>query len=260
LKTFDEARKQMPKGAPAQAAESIKAEVRGDQIVLELDTAKALGLVLGGPVQQSRQAARRSQCTNNLKQIGLAMHNYHDKHGSFPPAFRAGQDGKPLLSWRVLILPFLEQQQLYSEFHLDEPWDSPHNKALISRMPPVYACPEGKPSLFTEGKTTYLTPRSPSTMFPGDKGVKIQEVTDGTSNTIFTLDAGDASAVIWTKPDDWDVPNEPALKALLGHHTGGVEAGFTDGSVRFIRETVKSRVLHDLFTRGGGEVINYDDF
>ena len=86
--------------------------------------------------------AARSQCINNLKQIGLAMHNYHAMHKTFPPAYTVDKAGKPLLSWRVLILPYLEQDALYKEFHLDEPWDSEHNRALIDRMPATYRCPD----------------------------------------------------------------------------------------------------------------------
>src|SRR5437588_6801844 len=92
-------------------------------------------------VQAAREAARRAQCTNNLKQIGLAMHNYHSSNNCFPPAFTTDRDGKPLLSWRVLLLPYLECSSLYANFHLDEPWDSPHNRPLVNQMPSVFACP-----------------------------------------------------------------------------------------------------------------------
>ncbi len=126
---------------------------------------------------------------NNLKQIGLAMHNYHATNGSFPPAYTVDKDGKPLLSWRVLILPFLEQEALYKEFHLDEPWDSPHNKPLIERMPTSYVCPSESDRRVDRGKTTYLTPRGKATIFPGPEGIKIQKITDGSSNTIFAVDA-----------------------------------------------------------------------
>src|SRR4051794_3818491 len=89
-------------------------------------------------VQAAREAARRSQCVNNLKQIGLAMHNYNSAYDVFPPAVITDPDGKPLLSWRVLLLPFLDEQALYEQFKLDEPWDSPNNKPLLSRMPKVF--------------------------------------------------------------------------------------------------------------------------
>src|SRR5262249_19251820 len=120
----------------------IKPLAQGDRISLEADLETTAELV-AVPIRQAREAARRSQCTNNLKQIGLAMHDYHRAHGTFPPAYSTSPDGKPLLSWRVHILPFLGQKALYDEFHKDEPWDSEHNKTLISRMPAVYTCPSG---------------------------------------------------------------------------------------------------------------------
>lgn len=93
-------------------------------------------------IAQAREAARRSTCKNNLKMIGLAMHNHHSVHGQFPAAASMSTDGKPLLSWRVQLLPFLNAASLYNEFKLDEPWDSAHNKKLIAQMPAVFACPE----------------------------------------------------------------------------------------------------------------------
>lgn len=89
-------------------------------------------------------AVARVQTRNNLKAIAFAMHNYNDTMGSFPPAATFGKDGKPLLSWRVLILPYIDQQELYKEFHLDEPWDSAHNKKLLERMPKTYLIPGQK--------------------------------------------------------------------------------------------------------------------
>ena len=125
------------------------------------------------------------------------------------------------MSWRVLILPYIEQDALYKEFHLDEPWDSPHNKALIDRIPPTYRCPAGSRKRADLGKTTYLVPRGASTIFPGPEGVKIQKVTDGTSNTIFVVDAGNERAVPWTKPEDWEVDPGIDLKGIFGHHPEG---------------------------------------
>ena len=106
---------------------------------------------------------------NNLKQIGLAIHNYAQANKTFPPAYTVDKDGKPLLSWRVLILPYLEGDDLYSEFHLDEPWDSEHNKKLLSRMPAVFRDPDSK--LAAQGKTNYLTVRGEKTVFSGEKPI-----------------------------------------------------------------------------------------
>ncbi len=242
----------------ATAIGQMKPLARGDQITLEADLEKTAELV-AVPIRQAREAARRAQCTNNLKHIALAMHNYHSSHQTFPPAYTKSPDGKPLLSWRVQILPFLDQKALYDEFHLDEPWDSPHNKALISRMPAVYSCPSGSRTPAREGKTSYLTPRGPATIFPGALPVKMQEIPDGTSNTILVVDASDSAAVIWTKPDDWEIPADLKIDSLCGHHPEGTNVAFGDGAVRFLTQTIKPTTLQFLLTRNGGEVISADD-
>jgi prepilin-type processing-associated H-X9-DG protein len=216
-------------------------------------------------VHSSRIAAQRAQSVNNLKQIGLALHNFHSTHGQFPADVRS-RDGKPLLSWRVQILPFLEQQALFNEFKLDEPWDSPHNKPLLERMPATFAVPNAaaEPGMTFyrgfSGKRTIFDPAVP-------KGVTIAGITDGTSNTIAVVEAREA--VPWTQPDS-EIPlgedaNKPeqldALRAQLGgHFSQGFNAVFCDGSVRFIRETINAIVLRALITRDGGEVISSDSF
>jgi prepilin-type processing-associated H-X9-DG protein len=251
----------VPRYAPnfAQVADELKATVNQDRITVSIDAQKATTMA-AALLKPMREAAARRQCVNNLKQIGLAMHNYHSTHGSFPPAYTVDKDGKPLLSWRVLILPFLEQEALYKEFHLDEPWDSPHNKPLIERMPTSYVCPSESDKRVDRGKTTYLTPRGKATIFPGSEGVKIQKITDGTSNTIFTVDAPSSRAVTWTKPDDWDVEPNADLKQIFGRHPGGTNFGFADGSVHFIKDTIDPKTLQKLVTRDGGEVIGSDEF
>jgi len=252
---------QVPRYAPdfAKLADELKAEVNQDRITATIDAQKAStwAATLTLPL---RERAAKAGCVNNLKQIGLAMHNYHSQYKSFPPAYTVDKAGKPLLSWRVLILPYLEQDALYKEFHLDEPWDSEHNRALIDRMPPTYHCPAGSSKRADLGKTTYLTPRGKATIFPGSEGIKIQKITDGTSNTIFVVDAANDRAVTWTKPDDWDVDPKLDLKGIFGHHPGGTPFSFADGSVRFIKETVDPKTLEMLITRDGGEVISSDAY
>ena len=209
-------------------------------------------------VQAAREAARRSQCVNNLKQIGLALHNYHDVNNAFPAAAITSKAGKPLLSWRVAILPFIEQQDLYNQFHLDEAWDSPHNKALIAKMPKTYACPSR--SNVQPGTTTYKAFVGGGAMFDPTKPVGLQQVTDGTSNTIAVVEG--KTPVIWTKPDDitFDPEARPSLLDAGSNHSGGFNALFTDGSVRFIKTSIAVQTFWSLITRAGGEVINIDGF
>ena len=110
------------------------------------------------------------------------------------------------------------------------------------------------------GKTTYLTPRGGATVFPGAKGTEINEITDGTTNTILVVDASDDLAVTWTEPRDWEVEPELAVKGLFGHHPEGTNFCFADGSVRLVKETIRLDVLTALLTRNGGEVLNADAF
>ncbi len=221
-------------------------------MVVQVDE-KTLATVLPLLISRTEQAGRRTVAMNHLKQIGIAMHNYHDVKKSFPPAAKC-KDGKRLLSWRVLILPFLEQQKLYEQFHLDEPWDSEHNRKLIPRMPDTYRSSLMLPA----GKTTFLGIAGESGMFPGCQGVSIREVTDGTSNTIWVVDADDAHAVDWTKPEDLTPDLNRPLDGLVGHFAEGFVALFVDASVHFIPKTVSPKTLKALFTRNGGEVVGSD--
>lgn len=243
----------------ARDLDRIELRVEGDRLELVADLEQAAALV-GAPLRRLREGAKRAQCVNNLKHLALAMHNYHDRHKSFPPAYSTDAEGRPLLSWRVLLLPFMEAQSLYDEFHLDEPWDSPHNMALIPRMPDVLRCPSA--DLAEDGLTSYLVPRGEATLFPGAEGVALKEVTDGTSNTVFVIDAGSDHAVTWTRPADWHPGDgdEPDLGALFGDHPGGTNAGFADGSVRFLREEIAPETWRKLLTIAGGEVIGPDDY
>jgi prepilin-type processing-associated H-X9-DG protein len=206
-------------------------------------------------VQQAREAARRSQCKNNLKQIGLALHNYNDTYGSFPPAYIADESGKPMHSWRVLILPFLDAAPLYNEYDFSEPWDGPNNSRLLARMPPVYACPSHP----TAGShtTNYAGVFGENCVFRGAEPVTIADITDGTSNTIMVGEAVKAS-IPWMKPEDVDVTAHASLGDPLGFssdHIGVVQVLFCDGSVRALSLSVNSNTLKALFTRNGGETV-----
>jgi prepilin-type processing-associated H-X9-DG protein len=182
------------------------------------------------------------------------MHNYADANRGRFPADIVDKDGKPLLSWRVHLLPYLEQDQIYKQFKLDEPWDSPNNKPLIAKIPKVFAPPAQKSAA---GTTTYLGPLGDGYLFrpKAKEGLKISDITDGTSNTIMIVETADAAAIEWTKPGDWTPDEKEPLKALIGHYPEGFNAAFCDGSVRFISKKVDPKSLLALLTTAGGEAI-----
>ncbi len=222
---------------------------------IKIDSTKSALLVLEA-VQKARQSAARAQAQNNLKQIGIALHNYHDTIGSFPPQATYDKNGKPMLSWRVFILPYIEQDNLYKQFHLDEPWDSEHNKKLLAQMPKVYASPADEKSV-KDHLTHYQGFFGKGAFFEGKKGLRIADFTDGTSNTLMIVEA--SKAVPWSKPED--IPFDPAkeLPKLGLPGAQGFQAGMCDGSVRFISHTIKPQTLKSLITRDGGEVIDFND-
>jgi hypothetical protein len=206
-------------------------------------------------IQAARQAAGRNETANNMKQIMLAFHNYHDVKKGFPAHANYSADGKPLLSWRVHILPYLEEGAgVYQQFKLDEPWDSPHNQALIAQMPQVYQ----NPNLPLEpGKTNYLAVvGEPCIMDGTDKGKRLPQITDGTSNTIMLVESAPDQAVEWTKPDDWEFDANNPKAGLGGVRPGNWNAGFADGSVQPIPEMIDAEQLKAMFTRDGRETVN----
>jgi uncharacterized protein DUF1559 len=201
------------------------------------------------------RARTRTLFAQNLKQIARAMHKYHDAYNRLPPAAVHDKSGKPMLSWRVSILPFLHQDALFKQFHPDEPWDSEHNIKLLDKIPLVYRTPgEGKPS----GRTLCQALVGRGAAFEGKQGLSFRaDFPDGTSNTIMIVEA--AEGVPWTKPED--VPYDPAkpLPKFGGTFAGGFHAVLCDGSVHFLRKTIKPTTLHLLIQRNDGWLIP-DDF
>jgi len=209
-------------------------------------------------IESHRDAARRAQCVNNFRQIARAMHNYNSTNNAFPRPAILDEKGKPLLSWRVAILPYIGQQGLYSRFRLDEPWDGPHNKGLLKEMPPLYLCPSrAKVEPFA---TTYRVFVGNGVLFESDKDIGVADVTDGTSNTIMVVEAKEA--VPWTKPDDlsFDPAKAPSLGGAGSPHPGGFNAATADGAVRFIKSTIDLNVFRALITRAAGEVVGAGAF
>jgi len=234
---------------------------KSDQLLLSLTegnngAARLMNEVATPMLSQMERNTRRLQTRNHLKQIGLAMHNYHDTHKSFPAAAVTGTDGKKLLSWRILLLPFLDQNELFKQFRLNEPWDSEHNSKLISRMPDVFASSNISRDQRAIGMTTYLVPVAEKTLFGSKDGIAIKQITDGTSNTIMVVDANAEAAVPWTKPDDLMVDFKQPLKGLAGQ--GGERLFYAllcDGSVRAVPDSIDADTLRRLFQINDGEVV-----
>ena len=221
-------------------------------------TAFSTAIKLLVPAAQAQQeASKRMICVNHQKQIGLAMHNYHAAFDCFPPAVLYGPDGKTPHSWRVAILPYLEEAGLYSQYKMDEPWDGPNNKKLIDKMPAMFSCPDCDPASLRSGYTSYFVLAGPETMFPARKeGTKIQEVTDGTSHTILVVEA--KREIPWTKPEDIPFEKDKLLPEMGGFHPGGSNISFADGAVRFVSHSIDKITLRALITRNGGEVVSID--
>jgi hypothetical protein len=208
-------------------------------------------------VRYAGPAARRSQCSNNLKQIALALHNYHDFYGTFPPAYIADADGKPMHSWRVLILPYLEKKPLYDLYDFSEPWDGPNNSNLHDRVVRLYCCPEcAKTQPQTE--TNYVAVIGPQTMWPGDKGTTFGDIADGTSNTLMVVEVRD-SGIHWMEPRDLHVLqmplaiNPPRGQGISSRHVNVAQAALADGSVRALSNETPPETIEALLTIAGGE-------
>ena len=202
-------------------------------------------------VQSAREAARRSQCKNNLKQIGLALHNYHSVHKRFPPPVIIGPDGKTPHSWRVAILPYVEQKHLYDAYRQDEPWDSENNLKILKQMPPVFRHPN-EPA----GSTTscYFALTGKNTGFgEGSDGVRIRDIIDGTSNTLLVVEA--RHEIPWSKPADIPYEADKPLPKLGGFNPGIWLGALADGSVRTFAEAIEEKTVRALISRDGREVI-----
>jgi hypothetical protein len=203
-----------------------------------------------------RQAREYLKGSNNLRQLALAMHLYADTmRGQMPANAIYGKDGKALLSWRVAILLDIGQAPLYAQFKLDEPWDSPHNKKLLAKMPKIYAPVRGKTKV--PHATFYQVFTGPSTPFQGKVGPRMPVTfLDGTSNTILIVEGGEA--VPWTKPEDLPYDDKKPLPKLGGQFPDGFFAAFADGAVRFLRKDADEQTLRWLINPADGNFPNLD--
>jgi hypothetical protein len=182
------------------------------------------------------------------------MQHYADIHGRLPPAAVCGKDGQPLYSWRVAILPFLDQDELYEEFRRDEPWDSEHNLSLLARMPLNYRAPGRKASRIPSDHTFCHVFVGNGTAFEDRKGQRLKDFT-GTSNTILIIEGGEP--VPWTKPQELPYASDQPIPALDGPFSDIVRVAFADGSRRDLNRDTDDNLWRALITRNSGEKLPY---
>lgn len=222
-----------------QAGVGISLDAKASQSLVAL----ALPAVSAGVDNQ-----RASAGINNLRQIGLAFHNYHDAYKVFPSATQIGPKNVPH-SWRVTLLPFLEQKELYDSYRQDEPWDSPHNRQLLDKIPEVYRSGNDQRS---STNTSYFTLTGPTTIFRGGESDRphIANILDGTSNTILIVET--KRPVPWTKPEDIPFDPEKPLPELGGWNSNGFRVTMADGSVQFIPKNLDPEIIRRLIMAADG--------
>ena len=197
----------------------------------------------------ARAPARRAQCINNLKQIGLALATYESTYNALPPAYTVDAAGRPLHSWRTLILPFLEQAPLYQTIDLTKPWDDPANAKARAAQIGAYSCPELN---LPAGSTTYLAVVAPGGCFLPTRSRRLTEITDGLGATLIVIEAGRDRAVPWMAATDADEELAMGLGTRSSpNHSGGMNALFADGSTKSLPAKVPAAQRRAMISIAG---------
>jgi Protein of unknown function (DUF1559) len=222
--------------------------------------------VLLPSIEGPREPSRRTQCLNNIHQISLALAAYEQAYGCLPPAYIADAQGKPMHSWRVLILPFMEQQALYERYDFSEPWDGPNNSKLHATLVPIFCCPSDSENPGAD--TNYVAVVGPGTAWPGATSTSSKMVTDGLSDTILLVEVAN-SGIHWMEPRDLPIaavgaginPSDSSPGAAISSgHPGIIICAFTDGRCVSLTETMPVDALNALLTiRGGERLSNHGD-
>jgi hypothetical protein len=221
-----------------------------------------IGLMLPA-VQSGPRASRRNQCLNNQRQITLALFAYHNDKGCFPPAYVADENGKPMHSWRVLILPYLDRTDLFQAYDFKEPWDGPHNRLLADKMPSVFACPSNPDAPNCTGYALLVGPHAFSS---GPTGRTIDEISsaDGAATTLMLVEAANAK-INWLEPRDLNVEEmsfviNKSSQEITSHHAGAAVVSYCDGRTSTQPFDIKPEALKALTTVDGHEQMDENSF
>jgi prepilin-type processing-associated H-X9-DG protein len=204
------------------------------------------------------ESEHRARCVSNLQQIALAMQQYEAANGCFPPAYIADKHGKPMHSWRVLLLPYLEQQDLYDRYRFGEPWNSSNNRAVTDLAIGLFQCPSQPDA--KEPITNYMMVVGPHTISSGSESRQIAEITDGLANTIMLVEVAD-SATWWAEPEDLHFDklhftiNGSKRQGISSYHPHGANVAFCDGSVRLLKDSTNPQLVKAMLTIDGGETV-----
>lgn len=210
-------------------------------------------------VNVTRCDGRRMECSNNLKQIALGLHYYHDTFKSFPSAYIEDPPGTMRHSWRTLVLRYVEETRGDSRYDFNSPWNSKTNLPLAAKSPRLYRCQLSKDP---EGDTNYFAVVGPETVWPRNEPVAFLDILDGSSNTIAIVESHQTN-IKWTEPRDltfssmdWQINGTALGGKISSLHPGGAQVAMGDGSVRFVSERIDPEVLRALITAQGGEEID----
>lgn len=233
-------------------------------IVAATGVIAAIVVLLFPALGVARSFAQRQKCDDNLTRIGEALQAYEAEQGSLPPAYIEGPDGKPMHSWRVLILPYLDEHGIYNDYDFSQPWDSPNNQQLTTSMPSVYSCP-AEPDGLSAGESNYMVIVGDPTAFPGAEAMSSNDVGDELAGTILVVEVP-VQGVSWLKPQDLDIDrmqyviNGEFGEEISSAHPGGAHVLMADGTVRFLDDLMPSDFLQGMTTANGGESTPWEAF
>ena len=252
-----------PYESPENAAQIPRQPSRAASLIIpSLTVIGIIGLLVAlllPATRTSKEAAPRLRCSNHLKQIGLALQNYHDDHGSLPPSYIADSSGQPLHSWRVLILPYLEQKPLYDKYDFSEPWNGPNNSRLHGEIVEVFCCPS-RPKQQSKTETSYVAVVGAKTAWPNERAIAYADIADQTSDTILIVELGQ-SRIHWMEPRDLNLAQMPMavnpahVQGISSPHPNVALALFADGHTFGLSKNTPPEIIRRLLTIADGEPV-----